>query len=101
MLSLGGGAVVLTHGERAAGSALVCRRQFVPAFGVEAVEPTGAGDAFLRRRRAVAQAERMGSSLRRRYAVYAAAAGAADATTPGAWDGCQTERDSTRFLLVV
>ena len=46
MLNLGASAVVLTDGERGCWFSSGSPATFVPAFPVEAVEPTGAGDAF-------------------------------------------------------
>lgn len=90
--------LVITDGERGAwfrspGRAL----QFVPALRVAAVEPTGAGDAFL---------AALISRLRHREwaapnttdIAYAAAAGALATLREGAWDGLPTAAELDAFL---
>ncbi len=90
--------IVLTDGERGcwyrtgAGSI-----QFVPATRVAAVEPTGAGDAFM--------AALISRLMRREWSVpdesdiqFAAAAGALATLRPGAWDSLPTASDLEAFL---
>ena len=97
VLSLGPGAVVLTDGERgcwfSSGSAIT----FMPAFRVDAVEPTGAGDAFtaaiIARSLASGWAPLSAEDVR-----YAAAAGALATTRPGAWDGLPNRAELDAFL---
>jgi fructokinase len=97
VLSLGPSAVVLTDGERGcwfnSGSSVA----FVPAFRVEAVEPTGAGDAFT----AAIIARSLVSEwtpLAVEDVRYAAAAGALATTRPGAWDGLPNRAQLDAFL---
>ncbi len=97
VLSLGPKAVVLTDGERGcwfnSGSSVT----FVPAFRVEAVEPTGAGDAFT----AAIIARSLASGwapLSLEDVRYAAAAGALATTRPGAWDGLPNRAQLDAFL---
>jgi fructokinase len=97
VLSLGPNAVVLTDGERGcwfnSGSSVA----FVPAFRVDAVEPTGAGDAFtaaiIARSLAAGWAPLSVEDVR-----YAAAAGALATTRPGAWDGLPNRAQLDAFL---
>jgi fructokinase len=97
VLSLGPKAVVLTDGERGcwfnSGSSVT----FVPAFRVEAAEPTGAGDAFtaaiIARSLASGWAPLSVADVR-----YAAAAGALATTRPGAWDGLPNRAQLDAFL---
>ena len=86
-LALGPDVVVVTDGERGCWFATRIRPQprFVPAFVVEAVEPTGAGDAF--------GAALIARSLENNWQSpefddirYAAAAGALATTRRGAWE---------------
>ncbi len=90
--------LVITDGERgawfrASGGSL----QYVPALRVKAVEPTGAGDAFL---------AALISRLRQREwsapmeadIQYAAAAGALATLREGAWDGLPTAAELDAFL---
>jgi len=95
--------VVLTDGSRGswyaaadapAGSPSV---RHVPAFPIDAVEPTGAGDAFT--------AGLVSRLLARKWASldeadirYAAAAGALATTKPGALDGLPTAAELETFL---
>ena len=84
-------------GSEAAGSAPVRRPTFVPAFRVEAVEPTGAGDAFT----AAIIARSLASGwapLTVEDVRYAAAAGALATTRPGAWDGLPNRAQLDAFL---
>lgn len=99
ILGLGPGAVVLTDGER--GCWFVTRSDaqavFVPAFAVDAVEPTGAGDAFLAA--LIARSLASGwATLSRDDVRYAAAAGALATTKPGAWDGLPDRHGLDVFL---
>jgi fructokinase len=98
-LSLGPRSVVLTDGERGCWLATATRPdvQFVPAFAVDAVEPTGAGDAF--------SAALIARSLESGWQPlgiddlrYAAAAGALATTKRGAWEGLPTREQLTAFL---
>jgi fructokinase len=97
VLAFGAQAVVLTDGER--GSWFTCGPTvtFVPAFAVDAIEPTGAGDAFT--------AAIIARSLASRWAPlsvddvrYAAAAGALATTRRGAWAGLPSRADLAKFL---
>jgi fructokinase len=97
LLSLGPGTVVLTDGERGcwfnAGSSVT----FVPAFHVDAVEPTGAGDAFTAA--IVARSVASGwAPLSVEDVRYAAAAGALATMRPGAWDGLPNQAQLDAFL---
>jgi fructokinase len=97
MLSLGASAVVLTDGERGCWFGSGSPPMFVPSFRVEAVEPTGAGDAFtaaiIARSLASAWAPLSIEDVR-----YAAAAGALATTRPGAWDGLPDRAQLDAFL---
>ncbi len=97
MLSLGASAVVLTDGERGCWFSSGPPATFVPAFRAEAVEPTGAGDAFtaaiIARSLASAWAPLSVEDVR-----YAAAAGALATTRPGAWDGLPNRAQLDAFL---
>ena len=97
ILALGPRGVVLTDGER--GSWFTCGPTvtFVPAFAVDAIEPTGAGDAFT--------AAIIARSLASQWAPlsvddirHAAAAGALATTRQGAWAGLPTPTDLADFL---
>jgi sugar/nucleoside kinase (ribokinase family) len=98
-LALGPRFVVLTDGER--GSWYASRQQseqrFVPAFSVDAVEPTGAGDAFsaalIARFLANSWQPPADDDIR-----YAAAAGALATTRRGAWEGLPTSSELRSFL---
>jgi fructokinase len=97
MLSLGAGVVVLTDGERGCWFSSGSPATFVPAFRVEAVEPTGAGDAFT----AAIIARLLGTSwaaLTIEDVRYAAAAGALATSRPGAWDGLPNRAQLDAFL---
>jgi fructokinase len=97
ILSLGPRAVVLTDGERGCWFSSGSSATFVPAFRVEAVEPTGAGDAFT----AAIIARSLGSGwapLTVEDVRYAAAAGALATTRPGAWDGLPDRAQLDEFL---
>jgi len=97
VLSLGPDAVVLTDGERGCWFNSGLSVAFVPAFRVEAVEPTGAGDAFTAAiiARSLASAW---SPLSVEDVRYAAAAGALATTRPGAWDGLPNRAQLDAFL---
>jgi fructokinase len=97
VLSLGARAVVLTDGERGCWYSSGSSVAFVPAFRVEAVEPTGAGDAFTAAiiARSLASAW---SPLSVEDVRYAAAAGALATTRPGAWDGLPNRAQLDAFL---
>jgi fructokinase len=98
VLSLGPSAVVLTDGERGCWFNSSSSVAFVPAFRVQAVEPTGAGDAFtaaiIARSLASDWAPLSGDDVR-----YAAAAGALATTRPGAWDGLPNRAQLDEFLV--
>jgi sugar/nucleoside kinase (ribokinase family) len=90
-------AVVLTDGERGCWFSSGSPATFVPAFGVEAVEPTGAGDAFT----AAIIARSLASGwapLSVEDVRYAAAAGALATTQPGAWDGLPSRAQLDAFV---
>ena len=97
ILSLGPNAVVLTDGERGCWFSSGSGATFVPAFRVEAVEPTGAGDAFtaaiIARSLASGWAPLTVDDVR-----YAAASGALATTRPGAWDGLPDRAQLDEFL---
>jgi fructokinase len=97
ILDLGVRGVVLTDGERGSWFSSGQTVQHVPAFAVEAVEPTGAGDAFT--------AAIIARSLASKWAPlslgdigYAAAAGALATTRQGAWAGLPSRGDLADFL---
>jgi sugar/nucleoside kinase (ribokinase family) len=98
-LTLGPRFVVLTDGERGCwfASKPEPSLRFVPAFAVEAVEPTGAGDAF-----GAALVARMLANDWKPPTVedirYAAAAGALATTRRGAWEGLPTGSELQCFL---
>ncbi len=99
IMSLGPEIVVLTDGER--GCWFASRTQpgvsFVPAFAVRAIEPTGAGDAFL-----AALIERELASEWSFPTVadirFAAGAGALATMKQGAWDGLPDRQQLEAFL---
>lgn len=99
LLALGPRSVVLTDGDRGCwfSSSGSSEPSFVPAFSVDAIEPTGAGDAFL-----AAIIERALSSRWAPLSVddarFAAAAGALATTKRGAWDGLPDRRQLAAFL---
>lgn len=90
--------VVLTDGAR--GAWFAGEEGFpvhVPAVAVDAVEPTGAGDAFT----AALLSRLLASGWRRptrRDVEYAAAAGAIATTRPGAWEGLPSRQELDRFV---
>jgi fructokinase len=91
--------VVLTDGDRGCWFASAARTEatFVPAFKVEAIEPTGAGDAFLAG--IIARLQESGwNEVTPADARFAAAAGALATTRPGAWDGLPTRQQLDEFL---
>jgi fructokinase len=98
LLGLGPPCVVLTDGERGCWFAgQRCAIGYVPAFAVDAIEPTGAGDAF--------GAALIAKSIESNWAPptvadvrYAAAAGALATTRRGAWDGLPTRAQLAAFL---
>ena len=97
ILTLGPKAVVLTDGERGCWFSSGSSAAFVPAFRVEAVEPTGAGDAFT----AAIVARSLASGwapLSVNDVRYAAAAGALATTRPGAWDGLPNRAQLDAYL---
>ena len=97
ILSLGPSAVVLTDGERGCWFSSGSSATFVPSFRVEAVEPTGAGDAFT----AAIIARSLASGwtpLTVEDLRYAAAAGALATTRPGAWEGLPDRAQLDAFL---
>jgi fructokinase len=97
VLSLGPDTVVLTDGERGCWFSSGSSVSFIPAFRVEAVEPTGAGDAFT----AAIVARSLASGwapLSVADVRYAAAAGALATTRPGAWDGLPNRAQLDAFL---
>jgi sugar/nucleoside kinase (ribokinase family) len=96
---LGPLAVVLTDGGR--GSWFASRAQervtHVPAFHVDAIEPTGAGDAFT----AALVTRMLDSDWSPPTAAdlqYASAAGALATTRHGAWEGLPSRRQLDAFL---
>jgi len=97
VLSLGPPAVVLTDGERGSWFGSSSSVTFVPAFRVDAVEPTGAGDAFTAAIIARSMASRW-APLTVEDVRYAAAAGALATTRPGAWDGLPNRAQLDTFL---
>jgi fructokinase len=97
VLSLGPSTVVLTDGERGCWYSSRSSVTFVPAFGVDAVEPTGAGDAFTAA--IIARSVASGwAPLSVEDVRYAAAAGALATTQPGAWDGLPNRAQLDAFL---
>jgi fructokinase len=97
ILSLGASAVILTDGERGCWFSSGSPATFIPAFRIEAVEPTGAGDAFT----AAIIARSLASGwapLTVEDVRYAAAAGALATTRPGAWDGLPDRAQLDAFL---
>jgi fructokinase len=99
VLQLGPRAAVLTDGDQGCWLATAEHPavQHVPAFPVDAVEPTGAGDAFtaaiVARMLESAQVSPTMDDVR-----YAAAAGALATTRHGAWEGLPTRAQLEAFL---
>ncbi|HET7093789.1 MAG TPA: carbohydrate kinase [Thermomicrobiales bacterium] len=91
--------VVLTDGDRgcwyATRQAPVVRH--IPALPVEAVEPTGAGDAFTAAL-VIRLLERGWQSTNDDDLRYASAAGALATTKPGAWEGLPTRAELDAFV---
>lgn len=101
VLARGPRLVVLTDGDRGCWFADASQRKptFMPAFAVAAIEPTGAGDAFLAG--IIARLQESGwAEVTRDDARFAAAAGALATTRPGAWDGLPTRQQLDDFLHV-
>ncbi len=99
VLALGAPSVVLTDGARGCwyADSRDGRVTFVPAFVVDAIEPTGAGDAFTAA--LIARAIKSGwQQLQREDVTFAAAAGALATTRRGAWDGLPTPDHLEAFL---
>jgi fructokinase len=91
---------VLTDGARGAWFAVrgTDDVRHVPAFPVEAVEPTGAGDAFTAA--LISRLRRIGwDGLGDEDVRYASAAGALATTKPGAMEGLPTTRELDGFLF--
>lgn len=99
VLALGAPTVVLTDGARGCwfANATMDEVQFVPAYAVDAIEPTGAGDAFAAA--IIARAITSGwKPLNREDVEFASAAGALATTKRGAWDGLPTQEQLEAFL---
>lgn len=99
VLELGTPTVVLTDGARGCwfANSPEIELQFVPAYSVEAIEPTGAGDAFAAA--IIARAIESGwKALHRDDVVFAAAAGALATTRHGAWEGLPDRAQLDAFL---
>ena len=97
--SLGSAWVVLTDGDRGSwfSTGDTAEVAFVPAFAVNAIEPTGAGDAFT----AALIARLLASDWSAptfEDVRYAAAAGALATTKRGAWDGLPDRQTLDQFL---
>lgn len=99
MLALGPAAVVLTDGDRGCwfASQDAPGVAHVPAFAIDAIEPTGAGDAFtaalIARMLASGWSAPTDTDIR-----FAAAAGALATTKRGAWEGLPSRDQLTAFL---
>jgi sugar/nucleoside kinase (ribokinase family) len=102
VLGLGPNAVVLTDGERGCWfwSHDFDRTAYVPAFMVEAIEPTGAGDAFCAAL-VVRLLESGWAPLKSVDVRFAAAAGALATMKRGAWDGLPSREQLETFLRSV
>lgn len=90
--------IVITDGERGCWYRTAADDlQFVPAVRVDALEPTGAGDAFL-----AALIRRLGqrgwTAPDEADIRYAAAAGAMATLRPGAWDGLPRAAELEEFV---
>ena len=97
LLQLGVGAVVLTLGDKGAMLSQESRVEVVPAFQVQAIDTTAAGDAFVAGL-AVALAEGMALVD---AVVWGNAAGALAATVHGAQPSLPTRQDLERLLTSV
>ncbi len=97
VLDVGPRAVVLTDGERGSWFNSGPDVSHVPAFAVDAIEPTGAGDAFTAAIISRSLASHW-SPLTNDDVRYAAAAGALATTRQGAWAGLPRRDDLTNFL---
>jgi ribokinase len=97
LFQLGVGAVVLTLGDKGAMLAQERRAELVPAFQVQAIDTTAAGDAFVGGL-AVALAEGMdlGNAV-----VWGNAAGALAATVHGAQPSLPSRQDLEQLLTSV
>ena len=99
VLALGVPSVVLTDGGRGCWYANAGEEgvHTLPAFKVDAIEPTGAGDAFAAA--IIARAAAAGwQPLLRDDVAFAAAAGALATTRHGAWAGLPTPAQLEAFL---
>lgn len=99
VLAMGAPAVVLTDGARGCWFASTAEPavSFIPSFAVDAIEPTGAGDAFAAA--LIARSLASGWAAPSRDDVrYAAAAGALATTRHGAWDGLPNREQLAAFL---
>jgi fructokinase len=97
VLALRPRSVILTDGERGSWFSSGPSVTFVPAFPVDAVEPTGAGDAFTAA--IIARSVASGwAPLSVEDVRYAAAGGALATTRPGAWDGLPNRAQLDAFL---
>ena len=99
ILALGAPTVVLTDGARGCwfANAVIDEVHFVPAFSVDAIEPTGAGDAFAAG--IIARTVASGwAPLQHEDVLFASAAGALATTRRGAWDGLPTPEQLEAFL---
>ena len=99
ILALGAPEVVLTDGARGCwyANATSGEVHFVPSFSVNAIEPTGAGDAFAAAiiSRAIASGWK---PLQAEDVRFASAAGALATTRRGAWEGLPTPEQLEAFL---
>lgn len=100
ILALGAPTVVLTDGARGCwyANAAAGDVHYISAFSVDAIEPTGAGDAFAAAiiSRAIASGWK---PLQPEDVRFAAAAGALATTRRGAWDGLPTLEQLEAFLV--
>ncbi len=94
LLTMGPRTLVLTLGDRGAFLATRDGEELIPAFPVQAVDATAAGDAF---NGALAVALAEGKPMRDAI-VFANAAGALAATKPGAQPSLATRAEVERFL---
>ena len=99
ILALGAPTVVLTDGARGCwyANADASDTHFIPAFSVDAIEPTGAGDAFAAA--IIARAIASGwKPLQLEDVRFASAAGALATTRRGSWDGLPIPEQIEAFL---